>query len=545
MMQYSALSPLELHERGAELVRVLLKRDRSLRKVGRDDPDVGDCEPEDLIEGPMIARTKRCGFHEAEDEEDLWHHAMMIGLQLHSRYPEHEDGLPAILNLSDRVPALTEAEVSRVLYRHWKSTYAWLKDQGGLHGPTVDGFRGSTTEPEKLVLNCDDVMSVVAALEETDKTGVRTMVYNAAVSEERNHWMQTGYWSDQADECVHAGMTGNLLEIEAHYPHFAEGTVHHVIVMATTKTVLREQFFGRMKDITTPLDGRVAIVTGSNVGLGYASALHLARLNASHIILAVRNTSAGKEAADKIQAATGFKGLLEVWELDLASFASVKTFARKCETLQRLDIVIQNAAVGTMKWAVTDDGWEKSLQTNDLSNGLLCLLLLPLMARTAERYPQVKPHLTIVGSEVHTWAKFIEKDVPGSTLAALNSEQDFQGGDRYQVTKLINLFIARKLATLPIASSVVISMVNPGLCVSELRREFPSFAQWLSNKLARSAAVGARNIVWAAVDLEQTGVYVPSPWSTSAEGFAVETKLWDEMSVEWEKLAPEVSRILI
>ncbi|KAI5476854.1 hypothetical protein MNV49_007088 [Pseudohyphozyma bogoriensis] len=321
--------------------------------------------------------------------------------------------------------------------------------------------------------------------------------------------------------------------------------------MATTGTFLREQFCGKMKDTTTRLDGRVAIITGSNGGLGYATAVHLAGLNPSHLILAVRNTSAGQVAAEKLRTSTGFKGQLEVWELDLASFASVKKFAQRCEIeLSRLDIVIHNAAVISLKWDVTVDGWERALQTNDLSTGLLSLLLLPVLAKTAERYPEVTPHMSIVGSEVHMWAKFAEKKVPGPTLAALNTEKHFNPDDRYFTSKLIALFIARKLAKLPIASSVVVNIVNPGLCKSDLRREFPGPVQYISNKIARPAVEGAKNMVYAAVDCKKTGSYVsvcedkePSPYSTSREGLALEDKLWDELCAEWERIAPEVSRI--
>ncbi|KAI5481408.1 hypothetical protein MNV49_004164 [Pseudohyphozyma bogoriensis] len=295
--------------------------------------------------------------------------------------------------------------------------------------------------------------------------------------------------------------------------------------MSTTSTFFREQLFGRMVDTTTPLDGGTVIITGSNVGIGFSAALQIAKLNPSHLILAVRDISRGNAAADKIRAATGYKGRLEVWELDLASFES---------------------------WSVTKDGWERSLQVNDISTGLLAVSLLPVLAKTAKNSSdEFKPAMTIVGSEVHMWSAFKEKATPGSILAALNDEDAFDGADRYMLTKLLNLFIARKLASLPLAADVRVSMVNPGLCASELLREWSWFGRWIMNLLARTTEQGAKNLVWAAVECHKPFAYVsvckvsePSPWSSSAEGLAVEHKVWEELTAEWVKLAPEVATTL-
>lgn len=79
------------------------------------------------------------------------------------------------------------------------------------------------------------------------------------------------------------------------------------------------------------------------------------------MILAVRDLFKGEDAASKIRENTGHKNV-EVWKLDLASFASVKAFAEKAENeLERLDIVVGNAGIHTRSWWATGDGWESTL----------------------------------------------------------------------------------------------------------------------------------------------------------------------------------------
>lgn len=69
----------------------------------------------------------------------------------------------------------------------------------------------------------------------------------------------------------------------------------------------------------------------------------------------------GQQAAREIIEATKSTqtDVVEVWELDLGSFASTKSFADRVEReLQRLDILVENAGLATAKWSETSDGYE-------------------------------------------------------------------------------------------------------------------------------------------------------------------------------------------
>lgn len=97
------------------------------------------------------------------------------------------------------------------------------------------------------------------------------------------------------------------------------------------------------------------IVTGSNVGLGLEAARHFVRLDAKKVILAVRSVEKGDKAKKSIEESTQRSGVVEVWQLDLSSYESVKQFATKAQSLQRLDAVVENAGIATQTYRMLED----------------------------------------------------------------------------------------------------------------------------------------------------------------------------------------------
>ncbi|KIM23281.1 hypothetical protein M408DRAFT_27972 [Serendipita vermifera MAFF 305830] len=116
------------------------------------------------------------------------------------------------------------------------------------------------------------------------------------------------------------------------------------------------------------LSGRTVIITGANVGLGLEAAKSIYAMNPARSVLAVRSVSKGEDAKRAILFSTTKEvslgqdrgeTKLEVWELDLASFKSVKAFAERCiNDLDRLDVLLNNAAIAIARWTTTADGWE-------------------------------------------------------------------------------------------------------------------------------------------------------------------------------------------
>ena len=159
--------------------------------------------------------------------------------------------------------------------------------------------------------------------------------------------------------------------------------------------------------IPTSFEGETIIVTGANTGLGLEAARHFVRLGANKVILAVRSLARGETAKASIETSTDITGIAEVWHCDLASYDSVKEFARRASSeLKRIDRVIENAGLTFDKWT-TAEGSETTITVNVLGTFLLSMLLLPKMRET-EQITGKKPTLTILTSDLHARAKFEE-----------------------------------------------------------------------------------------------------------------------------------------
>lgn len=307
------------------------------------------------------------------------------------------------------------------------------------------------------------------------------------------------------------------------------------------------QLFVKPAYPTRMLNGQTVIVTGSNTGLGKEAAKHFARLGAAKLILAVRNTKAGEAARADIENATQCApGTVEVWPLDLGDHASVKAFAgRASRELERVDVLCENAGIAGGKKRIVA-GYESQLTVNVISTFLLALLMLPKLKETAKRFG-VKPRLTIVSSEVHGWCKFPERDEP-NVMAALAAGEDMD--ERYQVSKLLEVLVVRQIAP-RVGGGVILNMLNPGLCHSELSRDAGLGLTVMKFFLARSTEVGSRTLVAAGLAGEEShGRYMSdgvvtdqslSAFARSDEGDRVGKKVWKELGDILNQIEPGVT----
>ena len=121
-------------------------------------------------------------------------------------------------------------------------------------------------------------------------------------------------------------------------------------------------------------DGRVAVVTGGTSGLGLETAVALAR-HGARVVLTARDAGRGRAALAAVRERVPGADV-EVGELDLARLNSVRAFAG---SLDRLDLLVNNAGVMFVGPGRTADGFETTFGTNHLGHFALTGLLLPLL----------------------------------------------------------------------------------------------------------------------------------------------------------------------
>ncbi|KAH6692102.1 short-chain dehydrogenase/reductase-like protein [Leptodontidium sp. 2 PMI_412] len=301
----------------------------------------------------------------------------------------------------------------------------------------------------------------------------------------------------------------------------------------------------------TDFTGQTLIVTGSNVGLGLEAARHFVRLGATKVILACRSQEKGESAKRDIEKSTKRSGVLEVWQVDLGYYESVKQFCNRAASLQRLDAVVENAGIATSFYTELE-GRESTVTVNVISTFLMALLLLPKLRVDAIKYNST-PRLVIVASEAHEQARFVEQS-SASIFPTLNDPRYQQ--DRYNVSKLLEILTVRELAPAMTASGkpkVTLNCLTPGFCHSELMRDAPFPLNILAPIgkffLARTTEVGSRTLVSAAAASEDThGMYLqdlmikePSRWVRSEKGKEAQKKVYIELLDILEEIEPGIT----
>ncbi len=241
--------------------------------------------------------------------------------------------------------------------------------------------------------------------------------------------------------------------------------------------------------------GRVAVVTGANSGLGLETARELARKGAT-VVLAVRNTSKGRVAVDDIRAEIPSADV-SVQELDLASLDSVRSAAQDLFSLDRLDLLINNAGVMYTPFQTTADGFEMQFGTNHLGHFALTGLLLDKLTATEGS------RVVSVSSVGHRIRSAIDFDT-------VNSPDGYSRVAAYGRSKLANLLftyeLQRHLEDAAVSTSALAA--HPGGSATELSRHIPSILQpavKLLTPLTQSAAMGALPTLRAATDPSATG----------------------------------------
>jgi len=235
--------------------------------------------------------------------------------------------------------------------------------------------------------------------------------------------------------------------------------------------------------------GRIAVVTGANIGLGYETALALAGKGCA-VVLACRNI-AKADAARAAIVARHPKARVECMALDLASLKSVRAFAtayRKRHTT--LDLLINNAGIMMPPYAFSEDGFESQLAANYLGHFALTGLLLPLIVKTPDS------RVVSLSSLAHKWS--------GIRFDDLHATRWYDKRLAYGQSKLACLMFAYELQRrLTRAGHATLSVAaHPGVSSTNLFQHLPKIVQVfapLTALMFQSAQGGAQPTLYAAL----------------------------------------------
>jgi retinol dehydrogenase-12 len=245
--------------------------------------------------------------------------------------------------------------------------------------------------------------------------------------------------------------------------------------------------------------GRVALITGANTGIGYVTALELARLGA-HVFVACRSPERAEAAVARMQTEAP-KSRIELLALDLSDLTSIRSCAN--EFLARelpLSLLINNAGVSGSR-GLTASGFELAFGVNHIGHFLLTKLLLPRL-RTA-----APSRIITVASQAHRAARGID------WTAVRQRTRTRVAYTEYAVSKLANVLFNSELARQLNGSGVTTYGLHPGVVASDIWRKVPWPVRPLIKLGMSSPEEGAAATLYCALSPEagaQTGLYYDS-----------------------------------
>ena len=239
------------------------------------------------------------------------------------------------------------------------------------------------------------------------------------------------------------------------------------------------------------MKGKICMVTGSNTGIGKATAIGLAGLGAK-VIMVCRDRSRGETALQEIKKRSGSDSI----ELMIADFSSLESIRRLSAEIrkkyERLDVLVNNAAVLARRRVLSMDGYEMTFAVNHLGYFLLTNLLLDLIKAGG------KSRIVNVSSDAHRGVTIDFDD--------LQMEKKYSSVRAYSVSKLANILFTYELARKLEGTGVTVNTLHPGVVKTEVFREMPFILDWLIKLFALSPEKGAATSIYLATSSEVEGV---------------------------------------
>jgi NAD(P)-dependent dehydrogenase (short-subunit alcohol dehydrogenase family) len=263
--------------------------------------------------------------------------------------------------------------------------------------------------------------------------------------------------------------------------------------------------------------GKVCLVTGSSSGLGQATASRLAQLHTT-VILGCRDKQRGEAAQALIRAANA-TATVDLLLMDLSVQQSIHTAVAEFEKrYDRLDVLINNAAVFLQRRMLTADGLETMFATNHLGPYLLTNLLLERLKSSPSS------RILMITAPSTTRVDFDD----------LQGEKQFNAFHAFGASKACNLLFTYQLAQRLANTSVTVNAIHPGLVRSRLMREAPAPIRWVTSLLSSKPEQAAETVVYYASSPQvqgMTGLFFKGKQAIDSSPYtkdpAVQQHLWE------------------
>ncbi len=249
-----------------------------------------------------------------------------------------------------------------------------------------------------------------------------------------------------------------------------------------------------MSESPPNMNGRVCMITGANSGIGKATALGLAKLGAT-VVMVCRDRERGESVLKEISQRSRNTSI-SLLVTDLASQKSIRQLAKKfIDTHPRLHVLINNAGVFLTKRTLTEDNVETTFAVNHLAPFLLTNLLLDTLKASAPS------RVVTVSSDAHQGAQINFDDLQG--------EKHFSGFDAYNQSKLANILFTYTLAKRLDAAKVTANSLHPGAIRTNLGHQnsilFRAGYRFVSLFFS-SPAKGSQTVIYLASSPDVEGV---------------------------------------
>jgi NAD(P)-dependent dehydrogenase (short-subunit alcohol dehydrogenase family) len=237
------------------------------------------------------------------------------------------------------------------------------------------------------------------------------------------------------------------------------------------------------------------MITGANSGIGKETALQLAKLG-STIIMVCRDKVKGEEARSDIITLSGNESV-ELFIADLSSLTSVRQLVTDfLASHEKLDVLVNNAGVLMSKRTLTVDGLESTFAINHLAHFLLTQLLLDTLKKSSPA------RIINVSGDIHKFVSTIDLD-------DLNGDQSYGAWNRYNQSKLANLLFTYELARRLDPKEVSVNALHPGVIRTNLVRSIKLVkivSKTLGLLFMKSASKGAETSVFLASSPDVEGI---------------------------------------